>query len=340
MSEKILVGDEEDGGKPPVEDDLVDVVIVEDDEPKKEPARAEAPEEDDDDADATLKTAEIEDGEISEEEREKRKRDRALKRDRRRAAEAASKREIENLRATTADLAKRLATYEKRNIAADMEKLDAQIAATRNYIDRCNAAFGEAVAAQDKEAIAKINEAIYSARQNLGTYESLKQRFTAEASAPKAEGLPNGGDAPAPKINPVVRDKAAAWVKAKASWYNPMATDRDSKVLLALSESLADDGYDPADDEHWEKLTEEAAKFLPHRFTPPKPATATSRPSGGGGGTGRGSGGGSDAQLRLPKQLVSDWKEAGIWDDPARRKKALTEYKRINSELTSSGKAA
>jgi hypothetical protein len=84
--------------------------------------------------------------------------------------------------------------------------------------------------------------------------------------------------------------------------------------------------------EYWTELDARLQKYLPHRFTNTSSVSYTESnpnarrstpPTGGSGQDGRPS---SSTQYRLSPERVRAMKEAGMWDDPDKRKKMIQRY--------------
>jgi hypothetical protein len=110
------------------------------------------------------------------------------------------------------------------------------------------------------------------------------------------------------------------------SWYDPQAKDMDSEIAQRLDKKLTDEGYDPSSEDYWDELDDRVAKYLPHRTGNAAPQrAATQRPRMTGSGresapTGRAN------EFRISPDRVSAMKEAGMWDNPELRAKAIKKY--------------
>jgi hypothetical protein len=114
---------------------------------------------------------------------------------------------------------------------------------------------------------------------------------------------------------------------SKNDWYDPQGTDEDSEIMLTIDKRLAKEGWNPTTPEYWEELSKRAQKRLPHRYPqrvkPRNVVSGSSRES---------APAGSGGNMTLSKEHVQALKDAGMWEDPAKRAKALANIKKFNKE--------
>ena len=133
-------------------------------------------------------------------------------------------------------------------------------------------------------------------------------------------------------LDPTIKTMAEKW-HARNNWYKPDLTNLDSKITNEISLDLMQEGLEPTDENYWRELDRRAAQFLPHRYakaqeqrTTTAPVKKPQRQTVGGSGNNVGRTEGPSSGVRLPADTVNAWKQAGIWDDPAKRAKAIKQY--------------
>jgi hypothetical protein len=173
----------------------------------------------------------------------------------------------------------------------------------------------EAVANQDGDAVVKAQEMMYESQRKVESLKSIKDQATRQMSQP-----------PKPTMNvpdPSVQRNAAAWME-RNPWYDPQAKDMDSEIAQRLDKKLTDEGYDPSSPDYWEELDDRVAKYIPHRAeSAPQRTTARPRMTG----SGRESApSGRANEFRISPDRVAAMKEAGMWENPELRAKAIKKY--------------
>jgi hypothetical protein len=139
-----------------------------------------------------------------------------------------------------------------------------------------------------------------------------------------------------------VREYAAEipWLKTRTLPNGTaVGTDRDSRIMLAIDQEVAAEGYDPRDDDYWDEIDGRARESLPHRFqqqqTQRRPAQQ-SRPqqpvppqrrgpmvAGAGGG---GASNGGPRQVLLSPERKNAMIQAGVLDPDG----SISDKKRFN----------
>ncbi len=224
---------------------------------------------------------------------------------------------INALKTQNQQLAERLAHLEKRTSGAELARVDKAIDDTEVQIEYAKMKMREAVANQDGDAVVKAQEMMYEAQRKVESLKSIKEQATKQMSQP-----------PKPTMNvpdPMVQRNAAAWME-RNPWYDPQAKDMDSEIAQRLDKKLTDEGYDPSSPDYWEELDDRVAKYLPHRAeTAPQRTTAAPRPRMTGSGRESAPSGRAN-EFRISPDRVAAMKEAGMWDNPELRAKAIKKY--------------
>jgi hypothetical protein len=111
---------------------------------------------------------------------------------------------------------------------------------------------------------------------------------------------------------------AETWLE-RNKWYDPTATDADSRIALTVDQTLAAEGWNPKTPQYWDELDARLKKYLPHRYVSGhnKGKPVNKSPVAGSGREEAGSSG--SGGYRLSADRVQAIKDAGAWDDPKAR---------------------
>jgi hypothetical protein len=113
------------------------------------------------------------------------------------------------------------------------------------------------------------------------------------------------------------------------SWYKPNGGDMDSDIAKKIDESLVKEGWNPNESDYWEELDNRLQKYMPHRYNDDMDVRpSVKRPRSVVTSTGRESVNGTSnrTQFVLDPEKVRAMKDAGMWDDPAKRAKMIKRY--------------
>ena len=172
----------------------------------------------------------------------------------------------------------------------------------------------EATASGDGDSAVNAQELLYEARQQLDQLNSHKR---------------NMNQAPQKQIDPGVQRHAATWID-RNDWYKPDLSDTDSKVAKQIDETLVKDGWNPGTAEYWDELDNRLQKYLPHRYNKSNERSESSRsPRNTVGSSGREASaayGGTNRTFTLSAEQVRAMKDAGMWEDPAKRARMVKRY--------------
>jgi len=131
--------------------------------------------------------------------------------------------------------------------------------------------------------------------------------------------------------DPTVQRLAQRWM-SRNNWYNPSASDPDSRVAKKIDELMGAQGWDPTDPDYWDELDSRLQKELPHRYneTNDDDSRNVRRPRNIVGSSGREAsaayGGSNRTQFVLSPDRVKAMKEAGAWDNPDRKAKMIKHF--------------
>ena len=272
-------------------------------------------ENDDDDSDE-----EPNEGETDEERetiREARREERRLKKDLKRQRELSAKNKIQALERRNEELAKRLAAVESTATSYQIAQLDKAVEDEATRVEYAKMKMVQAAQENDVATQMEYLEQLTDAKQRLAQVQAYKKQQLEVAKSPK-QNVPN-------PVNTEVQQNATKWLK-KNSWYDPQARDTDSRIAKVVDQELAADGWDPSDSEYWEELDSRLSARLPHRYTSrggnnkrsSAGPTASSRVAN--------TSSGKPGTITLSRERVSAIKDAGAWDDVAKRNKMIRAY--------------
>jgi hypothetical protein len=248
--------------------------------------------------------------------RERRRQERQMKKNYRKEKEESYKREIEGLRRQVAEMNEWKNSVEHRRVNSGVAQLDKALRESMDAIEVAKKAIREATETQNGEALVDAQELYYVARKRAEDLGRLRQNITRQMQAP-----------PQQNIDPAVVRNAQGWMDGK-EWYDPTGRDPDSRVALTIDNAMAEEGWDPRTPEYWSELDNRLKKYLPHRYnsgyTGSNESKGRKTPTGGSSQTV--SAKSSSREYRLSPERVRAMKEAGMWDDPDKRKKMIQRY--------------
>lgn len=242
--------------------------------------------------------------------RERRRKEKAERKDRRDKAITRDKLELNFLRQRNEDLERRLSTQEMRAYQSDLNNIDAHYAQAQQEVQMAEHVIAKASSIGNGDdvvqAIRYRDEAIAKAHQ-LAQY---KQQALYQAPQP------------APAVDDLTLIHAREFLEDNP-WYDMHGRDEASAVVLAIDQSLAKEGFNPQSDDYWDELRERVAKRLPDKV-----GKGARRPRGGPAvGSGREY---APASTRKEVYISAERKqaliEAGVWDDPVLRMKYVKRY--------------
>lgn len=303
-----------------------------DEETKESPKAEEADEQEDENEDAEehAEGGEVDSGEEEGEDedereriREARREERKLKKELAKQRELSAKHKISALERRNEELARRLAAVESAATSFQFVQVDKAIEDEATRVEYAKMKLLQASQAGDAESQVEYLEQLQEAKNRLAQMQAYKKQQLEAAKRPKQ-------NVPTPVSNEVQRN-AQSWLQ-KNKWYDPQARDTDSRIAKVIDQDLASEGWDPADPEYWEELDNRLSARLPHRYsaktgtTPPKRVgpTASSRVANPTGKTSN--------SYKLSPDRVRAIKEAGAWDDPARRNRMIKAYAEFDKQ--------
>lgn len=287
-----------------------------------------AHDDDDEEDERTQVDSELADA-SSESEREairaRRRDDRKNRKSRQREKSASLERQVAALTKQNQQVIEQLSSLQDNNTGAQLAQVDRAIAEANNSYEYHKNLVGDATTKGDGRAAAEATEAMIDARNRAKELTGLKQRATSAINAPKP-------------LNQVMVSHASNFLSSNKWYGGPQSADQDSRVLSSIDNSLAAEGWDSTTPEYWNELNARGAKYLPHRFNSENAtmkqnsgyngsdkSSPGKNPIAGGGGDG-GSNKGGGVSFGLSAERVKAMKDAGAWDDTARRNAMIARY--------------
>ena len=255
-----------------------------------------------------------------EEIRERRRRERKARKERdRRERVLAQQREaalIQEIKETKA----KLSAFEERMNARDTSSIDSEMAECDRLYTSALEAIKQGVAEGDGDKVVRAQNVKDRAFARYHQLVQQKNGFKTETKPePKQETekqrvVSSDHD----EVDPRIVRFATQW-KRNNSWFDASTTD--GKIADVIGADLLNEGYEASEKEYWDELNDRLRERLPHRFK-----RSGSPPIGE---SGRGSVASQEQQL--PREFVETLKQAGYWDDPAKRKAAIKNYRETQS---------
>ena len=291
-------------------------------EEKVDPFAEDGEQEDNDDVESHAEGGQVDDeGDEDDEEREAlraaRREERKLKKELSKQREVSAKHKISALERRNEELARRLAQVENTAAGFQFAQIDRHIEDEATRVEYAKMKMTQAAQAGNVAEQVEYMEQFHEAKNRLAQAQMLRQRHLEEAKNPR-------NNVPTPMAETVQRN-ASSWLN-KNSWYDPSGKDTDSRIAKIIDSDLAGEGWDPADPEYWDELDNRLKERLPHRYTG-KQGGARNRRTGTS--SGRSDVSGSPVAkntMTLSRERVQALKDAGMWDDPAKRAKAIRRY--------------
>ena len=219
---------------------------------------------------------------------------------------------------------RRLMQLERNTKSEQLTRIDKNIEDAQVRIEYAKMKLAEATQNGDGQAMVEAQTLWNTAQEEARNLASLRNQADQELRRPQ-----RGGDGDLP--DPMVQKLAAKWMR-KNSWYNPAATDPDSRVAKKVDELMSANGWNPTDPDYWDELDARLQKELPHRYndsTDDEPRDVR-RPRNSVGSAGREAsasyGGSNRSQFVLSPDRVKAMKEVGAWDNPERKARMVKQF--------------
>lgn len=245
-----------------------------------------------------------------------RREERRLKKDLTKQREVSAKHKISSLERRNETLERRLAQVENAAVGFQFAQIDRLLEDESTRVEYAKMKATQAAQAGNVAEQMEYMEQFHNAKTKLAQVQLLKQRQLEEAKQPR-------NNVPSPATE-TVQQNATDWLHSNR-WYDPSGKDTDSRIAKVVDNALASEGWDPADPEYWEELDNRLKERLPHRYTG-KTGGDRNRRSGTSSGRTDVSGSAVKNTFTLSRDRVQALKDAGMWDDPSKRAKAIRSY--------------
>jgi len=304
-----------------------EIVIVEDEQDLTAPDEDPDNEPDDEPDEDDERVAQDDDDEPSEDDdereaiRERRRQEKKERKERREQAIKRDKTEMEFLRKRNDDLERRLTAQEQRAHTSDLGAFDNAIAQASKDAEMAERVIAKAVEAGNGDDVATALKYRDEARTRVQQLAWQKQQAAQKAPQPKQQGM-----------DETVVHYASEFIKENP-WYDQSGRNEDSAIVIAIDQTLANEGYDPKSEDYWTELRKRAAKRLPDRFG--KPAKRESRGGPAVGSSREHAPTSTRKEIYISPERKEALIEAGVWDDPVLRMKYVkryAEYDRANKK--------
>lgn len=246
-----------------------------------------------------------------------RREERRLKKDLTKQREISAKHKISALERRNETLERRLAQVENAAVGFQFAQIDRLLEDEATRVEYAKMKATQAAQAGNVAEQMEYMEQFHSAKTKLAQVQMLKQRQLEEAKQPR-------NNVPSPATE-VVQQNATEWLHSNR-WYDPSGKDTDSRIAKVIDNALASEGWDPADPEYWDELDNRLKERLPHRYTSKTSGGDRNRRSGTSSGRTDVSGSAVKNTFTLSRDRVQALKDAGMWDDPSKRAKAIRSY--------------
>jgi len=216
---------------------------------------------------------------------------------------------------------RRLSHLEQNTKSEQITRIDKNIEDAQVRLEYAKMKLSEATQNGDGEAMVQAQMLWQSAQDETRNLQALRHRADQELRKPSDLNVPD----------PEIQRNAAQWMR-RNRWYNPAATDADSRVAKKVDELMVTQGWNPSDPDYWDELDSRLQKELPHRYNDSNDNETRDvrRPRNVVGSAGREAsaayGGSNRTQFVLSPDRVKAMKEVGAWDNPERKARMIQNF--------------
>jgi hypothetical protein len=216
---------------------------------------------------------------------------------------------------------RRLSHLEQNTKSEQITRIDKNIEDAQVRLEYAKMKLSEATQNGDGEAMVEAQMLWQSAQDETRNLQALRHRADQELRKPSDLNVPD----------PEIQRNAAQWMR-RNRWYNPAATDADSRVAKKVDELMVTQGWNPSDPDYWDELDSRLQKELPHRYNDSNDNETRDvrRPRNVVGSAGREAsaayGGSNRTQFVLSPDRVKAMKEVGAWDNPERKARMIQNF--------------
>lgn len=240
---------------------------------------------------------------------------------------------IESTRQQLRDAMARIGGIEQRTTNQERIMLDKVIVDAKETLRMARDAHATSLTQQDPHAVTEAMDAYAEAKQRVQELEGIKRQVE-RTPAIQHQNLPD----------PSVTQKTTAWMD-RNRWFDPSGNGTDSRICKQLDNEVAEAGFNPGTDAYWRELDRRVKKYLPHRFkgktqvaddddgddemqdVEDRKDTVRREPRQTVSSSGQSEGsGGNRVKVTLSRERVQAIKDAGMWEDPEKRKAMVKSY--------------
>lgn len=285
---------------------------------------------DEDESTGEESAAASEDEDDAEQRRQENRNRRAERKHRARMREEEHRRTILNQNVVISELTKRLNAMERRNTGVDLAQVEGEMANLQNAYTTAQNRLKQATEDQDGNLVVQATEHLFQIRQRYSELEGIRKAITQQTVQP-------------PPLDQRVANHARQWM-ADHRWYRANGQDPDSRRVRRIDQELAEEGLVPSSPIYWSELTKRVKKELPHRYKPGyNDDTAGNgseervrRQPVGSSGDRKSKGGNGKVVKTLSPDRVNALKQAGLWNNPTERARAIKSYEEFDLQQQSS----
>ena len=227
------------------------------------------------------------------------------------------------LQRENAEFKQRLNQLERNTKSEQVVRIDKGIEDAQVKLEYAKMKLAEATHNGDGQAMVEAQTMWQAAQEEARQLSQLRDQADRELRQPR------NNDVAVP--DPEVQRLAAQWMR-RNKWYNPAASDPDSRIAKKIDEVMSTQGWNPTDPDYWEELDSRLQKELPHRYNEGNDDESRNvrRPRTIVGSAGREAsaayGGSNRTQFVLSPDRVKAMKEVGAWDNPERKARMVKQF--------------
>lgn len=216
---------------------------------------------------------------------------------------------------------RRLGQLERNSKTEGLIRIDKNLEDANYRVEYAKLKLAEATQNGDGQAMVEAQTLWQAANDEVRQLAQIRRQADQELKQPQQQQ----------PADPTVQRLAQRWMSRNA-WYNPSASDPDSRVAKKIDELMGAQGWDPTDPDYWDELDSRLHKELPHRYneTNDEDSRNVRRPRNVVGSSGREAsaayGGSNRTQFVLSPDRVKAMKDAGAWDNPDRKAKMIKSF--------------
>jgi hypothetical protein len=230
--------------------------------------------------------------------------------------------QLATLKRENEEFKRRLSLVERSAKTEGLIRIDKNLEDANYRVEYAKLKLAEATQNADGQAMVEAQTLWNAAQREVDQLTHIRRQADQELRQPQQQQ--QGAD-------PTIQRFAQRWM-ARNSWYNPSASDPDSRVAKKIDELMGAQGWDPADPDYWDELDSRLQKELPHRYneTNDEDSRNVRRPRNVVGSSGREAsaayGGSNRTQFVLSPERVKAMKESGSWDNPERKARMIKQF--------------